>query len=184
MRRALVCAAAAALVAGGGPLAGPAGAGGGCSTDVTIHAVTQVGTDHVCWQPVVARVPVGATLAFVNDGGMAHNLSGPGPIGGHDLPMGTTVRIAFPTAGVYPFSCSLHPAMAGAVVVGDPLSAAVEGDPPAPPTAATSAPAVSLSTPDDGSPRIGTVAGAGAAAALAAAGVVALRRRRGSPVTP
>ncbi|HVE99655.1 MAG TPA: hypothetical protein VNA12_10805 [Mycobacteriales bacterium] len=186
MRRYLAIPAAVVAVAATGLLGAPvatAGGGGACRAAVNFESgVTEVGTDHVCWSPVVAQVAVGSTLTFVNDSGLMHNLSGPGPIGEHEFGYGARVRVAFPQAGIFPYSCSLHPAMAGAVVVGNPLGASAPA--PAAVAPAPSAPAVSLSSADDGGGGLlgstTRVAGAGAAAAggLAAAGVVAVRRRR------
>ena len=183
MRRTLLAVAVAVVgTAATGLLGVPSAAagGGGCGDDVSFQqGATTVVTEHACWGPTVTQVPVGQAVTFLNKSGIEHNITGPGPVGFHDFGAGASVQIAFPIAGIYPYACTLHPGMSGAVVVGNPLAAAVPAVP------VTTAPAVSLSTTDadeDGS-LLGTtpaVVGTGAvvAGALGTASFLVVRRRR------
>ncbi|HVF19559.1 MAG TPA: plastocyanin/azurin family copper-binding protein [Mycobacteriales bacterium] len=197
MRRSL---SSAALLVGTlcatGLLGAPAAsAGGGCSDDVSFRPdTTKVVTEHACWAPTVTQVRPGQAVSFVNASGMEHNITGPGPIGFHDLGLaaGSTVKITFPSAGIYPYACTFHPGMSGAVVVGNPLGDAVPAaDATGPEESGAATPAVSLSTTDadDGSSLLSSTpaavgAGVAAAGVLGAAGVLVTRRRRAAlPLT-
>jgi plastocyanin len=182
MRRPLaVLAVSAAVAAATGLFGSPtASAGGGCGDDVTFETgSTTVTVAHACFSPTVTQVPVGTTVSFVNESGLEHNLTGPGPIGFNNFSTDATVKLTFSTAGIFPYACTFHPGMSGAVVVGNPLPG------PASPAAApaTSAAAIQLSAADeDGSPLGSTpvVVGTGAvvAGALGAGGMLVVRRRR------
>lgn len=183
MRRPLaVLAAIAATVAATGLLGMPtATAGGGCGDDVTFETGSATVTvAHACFSPTVTQVPVGTTLSFVNESGMEHNLTGPGPIGFNDFAADATVRLTFSSAGIFPYACTFHPGMSGAVVVGNPLPGLAS--PAAAP--ATSAAAVQLSSgADDGRSPLGSTpvvvgTGAAVAGALGAGGLLVVRRRR------
>ncbi len=183
MRRPLAVCAAAVAVAASGLLAVPtAAAGGGCGEDVGFeHGVTTVVTRHACFGPTVTQVPVGETVTFVNESGLEHNITGPGPIGFNDFQPDAKVALTFSATGIFPYACTFHPGMAGAVVVGDPIASAPPAD-VAVPAAAT--PAVQLSSADDGggafldstSAVVGT--GAVVAGGLGLGGALVVRRRR------
>ena len=74
-----------------------------------------------CFTPTVTRADPGQQVAFVNRDGLMHNIVGLGALWGDIQGMsgGETRRFTFKEAGVYPYSCTLHPGMVGAVVVGD-----------------------------------------------------------------
>ena len=61
----------------------------------------------------------GAPVTFVNVDEFVHNVGG--NQWGHfdDLHGGMTFSVSFDEAGMYPFACSYHPGMTGAIVVGD-----------------------------------------------------------------
>jgi plastocyanin len=118
-------AAAAAAVVGLAVLAVPAvpaAAGGGChrsmETGPTEGTGTTVELSLMCMNPTVLRVQPGTTVTFVNKDELLHNLYGAGWAHG-DLAPGQSTSETFPTAGVYPYSCTLHVGMVGAIVVGD-----------------------------------------------------------------
>jgi plastocyanin len=103
-------------------------AGGGCHGPVPPPGDDQasvVKIDGCMFYPTIARVPVGTSVRFVNSGEVPHNVTG---VGGtwrsQDLASGAEYRHTFAARGVYPFACTLHPGMNGAVVVGDLTPAA------------------------------------------------------------
>ena len=72
-----------------------------------------------CFGPTTLKVDPGDTVTFVNLDSYAHNVSA--VRWGHlnDLNQGDSFQTTFAEAGVYPFACQYHPAMVGAIVVGD-----------------------------------------------------------------
>jgi plastocyanin len=103
-------------------------AGGGCHGPVSPPGdgeASVVKIDGCMFYPTVARVPVGTTVRFVNTGTVSHNVTGVvGAWGSGELPTGAEYRNTFSAPGVYPFACTLHPGMNGAIVVGDAAAAA------------------------------------------------------------
>ena len=99
-------------------------AGGGCHIDdgqgYSEGAATVVRMDVCSFEPTVIRVPVGTNVRFVNTAANDHAVSGRRNMWGHDiLAPGAEFSERFSSAGVYPFTCPLHPGMVGAVIVGD-----------------------------------------------------------------
>jgi plastocyanin len=148
---------------------GQARAGGGCHGAVTQGTGDTIDLVGACFTPTILRVTEGTTVTFVNKDPFAHNVTANG--WGHfdNLQPAETFTASFNTSGTYPFACTIHPGMSGAIVVGDGRSASVNGD-------------VTSDTPADGlrSPaatRSVASAGSGgriAAGALGLAGGVAL----------
>ena len=106
------------------PLTGTAsaGAGGGCHTvldgEPTQGTGTTVETKGACVVPTVLRVEPGTEVTFVNGDGIGHNLFGAG-IAVDEFGSGQTASVRYDDPGVFPYACSLHPGMVGAVLVGD-----------------------------------------------------------------
>jgi plastocyanin len=161
--------------------AGAALAGGGCHANgpnparPTEAKATTVKIDGCTFAPTITRVPAGTDVRFVNSSLSPHDIVGRDHAWGTDsLESGEQFSYRFATSGVYPYSCSLHPGMAGVVVVGSPAVAvddvaqvaAIEPTPTEGPT-------------DDATVPIVAVAGISllAGAALGALGVRALARR-------
>lgn len=96
----------------------PAQAGGGCHEGVAgvEVATTTIRVDHACYAPMVARVPVGATVTWNYLGDLKHTISGPA-IDYTELGPGAH-KITFDRPGVYPYACTLHPGMSGVLLVG------------------------------------------------------------------
>ena len=164
-------------------LAVPASAGGGCATGepATLAAATTIKIEHACYFPVAARVATGATVTWLNDSGLDHNLSGPG-IEFADMPNGASYRQTFTRAGLYPFSCSIHAGMSGVVVVGDvglPAAAAVN-----PPGESAAAVPVSKATPDDGGTSFVPWVVGGVLILVASGAVVTFAKREGRVPVP
>ena len=110
---ALIVLAPAAVIAGGGchgASEAPAQSGD--------DAVSTVKIDGCTFFPTTARVPVGTTVTFLNAGQVPHNITGV-DWASRDLMVGTRFEHQFTEAGVYPYTCTLHAGMNGAVVVGD-----------------------------------------------------------------
>jgi plastocyanin len=111
------------------PVAGVA-AGGGCHAEngaVHTEGETSVVRMDVCtFEPTVARVDVGTEVRFLNTSAMFHVITGERQSWGSqgELRQGEELRQTFDRAGIYPYSCPLHPGMVGAIVVGDPDAAA------------------------------------------------------------
>jgi plastocyanin len=111
-------------------------AGGGCHGPVTAPGdgeASVIKIDGCMFFPTVARVPVGTTVRFLNTGLVPHNVTGvSGSWASGDFASGAEYRHAFTEPGVYPFACTLHPGMNGAIVVGGAVAAAPPAAAPQP----------------------------------------------------
>jgi plastocyanin len=96
----------------------PARAGGGChgSTQPSGSGTT-VALAMNCMTPRVLHAPAGTTIRFVNNDPVTHNLVGDN-WGVDELRPGKEYAHDFPP-GVHAYSCTIHPGMVGAIVVGD-----------------------------------------------------------------
>ena len=144
-------------------VAGAAG-GGGCHRIFDGRPVDDRAGDTVelagaCMEPTVLRVEPGTRVSFVNRDPREHNVIGAG-VFIDALAIDATATATFDRAGVYPYSCTLHPGMVGAVVV----EGATESATAARPSTAT--------------PRVPAAAGGAVAVAGLGAGVLLLQRRR------
>jgi len=135
--------------------AGVASAGGGChrlsgneATPTESNAAV-IKIDGCTFAPTIANVQAGTEVRFINSSQTYHDIVGRNRGWGTDsLESGTEFTYRFLTKGVYPFSCSLHPGMAGVVVVGDAApkaEAAAAGDAEMAPAVSTE-PAVATTT--------------------------------------
>jgi plastocyanin len=176
LRILLMLASAGAAVVG--PWAAPATAGGGCHAGLTQGEGDSVEMSKMCFTPSILEVEPGTEVTFTNQDPMVHNVSANGWGYFEDMRQGDSFTATFADEGTYPFACSYHPGMTGAVVVGDGSGvgsgATVEGSSG---TAEGTQPKASASTPSD-SPATGWIAG-GLIGILVGAGVgLALGRRR------
>jgi plastocyanin len=101
-------------------------AGGGChagadgSTYMEGDGTTVIRMDTCSFAPTVSRVAPGTTVRFLNTGNIQHQVVGrSGTWGSVLLDPGTEHSETFRAAGIYPYTCPLHPGMVGAIVVGD-----------------------------------------------------------------
>jgi plastocyanin len=96
------------------------GGGGGCGRPVTEAAGTGVAVRNFCFSPTIIRVRPGQAVVWSNKDGFEHDVVGANFSWGasQTLPAGETVRYKFSKPGVYPYVCTWHPGMVGAVVVG------------------------------------------------------------------
>jgi plastocyanin len=153
--------------------AGGATAGGGCHEQgETASASSSLVVRIVgcTFGPAINQVPVGASVTFHNVSTGQHDVTGRSfawrsPM----LDVGASFVHRFTAAGIYPYSCSLHPGMAGVVIVG-PTDMALASDVQATPAAPAEAAAGASPVP------IAIAAGAGLLAGVLGAGLL-LRRR-------
>jgi len=98
-----------------------AGCAGGAATGATSSAVATSTVDlpkSYKFAPSAITVVAGTTVTWTNHDDFTHNVTFPD--GSPPLPLrpGASATHAFPTVGVYPYMCSLHPKdMKGSVVV-------------------------------------------------------------------
>lgn len=111
-------------------------AGGGCHREVSPPGDGQASVikiDGCMFYPTISRVPVGTSVRFLNTGNAPHNITGvAGTWASPQLQPGGEFQQTFADPGVYPFACTLHPGMNGAIVVGqdqEAVAAAVVAPP-------------------------------------------------------
>jgi plastocyanin len=129
-----------------GPGLGNAWGGGGChgtdagTTGVTDATGTTVEMVDACFTPTILRVAPGTRVTFVNRDPMIHTVTANDWGQWGDMSQGDRFSTTFQDEGVYPYACSYHPGMSGAIVVGDgvgsgtaltPASTGAAADPPA-----------------------------------------------------
>jgi plastocyanin len=98
-----------------------AGGGGGCYEPLTEANGTVVAMRDFCFRPAILYVPRGGTVTWVNRDEAPHVVIGANDIFGRyrEYNRGETTSFTFRKPGVYPYLCSYHPGMAGALVVGN-----------------------------------------------------------------
>jgi plastocyanin len=118
----LLCMIAAIAAVVGMP--GVASAGGGCHGGVTENDASgqedaTIRIVDACFTATVTTVDPGTPVTFVNGDDFVHNVGG--NEWGHydDLLGGDAFTVSFDEAGTYPFACTYHPGMTGAIIVGD-----------------------------------------------------------------
>lgn len=118
MRRRICLAISAGAVLALGLPSAPAHAGGGCHGAVTHGTGSAVAMRDACFAPAILLVEPGTEVTFSNEDPFTHNVSASwSDIA--DLNHGDGFRATFDAPGVYPFACTYHPGMTGAIVVGD-----------------------------------------------------------------
>jgi plastocyanin len=98
-----------------------ASGGGGCGRPVTDARGVSVAIRTFCFAPTILHVGSGQAVTWTNADPFAHNVMGASASwGSFDLlKPGRSVTYRFTRAGTYPFVCTMHAGMVGAVVVGD-----------------------------------------------------------------
>jgi plastocyanin len=164
-------------------------AGGGChGNDGSAYTEgdgnTVIRMDGCSFSPTINRVPIGATVRFLNTSNIEHAVVGrAGTFASQILAPGAEYSSKFAAAGTYPFSCPLHPGMVGAIVVGGAAAAPAATAASDPAVTAPDAQAVSATTTTGSDPAPLAAAalaglGIGAIVGVFGAGVIATRRRR------
>jgi plastocyanin len=117
---ALVMVAAIGLV-GAVPTAAGASGGGGCGRAVSDARGTSVRIKNFCFLPTILRVRSGDAVTFDNRDGFAHVVLGANAVWGSFTQVRShhSVTFRFVRTGVYPYVCTYHPGMVGAIVVGN-----------------------------------------------------------------
>ena len=70
------------------------------------------------FSPATVTVEAGTAVRWVNEGNEAHNTRSETQVwSSADLPSGQSFNFTFPTAGTFPYVCTLHPGMEGTVIV-------------------------------------------------------------------
>jgi plastocyanin len=121
IRRVMLMTVGMMLLVGVTPEVAHASGGGGCGRAVTDDDGTQVNIRNFCFGPTILRVPEGETVTWVNRDDYPHVVLGAnGAWGGYGkVRGGGEVSYRFVNSGVYPYVCTYHPGMIGAVVVGN-----------------------------------------------------------------
>jgi plastocyanin len=96
-------------------------AAGGCiNTSRPLDGTgSAVRIDKCQFWPGLLRVPVGTVVTWTNDDVFPHVVSGAGWGRADSMFTGGTFVRSFTEAGVYPYTCTLHPGMSAVVFVGD-----------------------------------------------------------------
>ena len=124
IRRATSIVVGAVLMVGVGLAPGVARAsgGGGCGRAVTYDGGTRINIHNYCFGPTILHIRPGETVTWVNKDTFPHTVLGAnGSWGSFDSIRrhGRRLRYRFVDAGVYPYVCTFHVGMVGAVVVGN-----------------------------------------------------------------
>ena len=93
-------------------------AGGGCHSNPTQGSGDTVAMSKMCFTPSVLHVDTGTEVTFHNKDPMPHNVSAEWGTA-QDLKVGDTFSATFPQEGTFPYACTYHFGMTGAIVVGD-----------------------------------------------------------------
>jgi plastocyanin len=161
---------------------GAALAGGGCHSPVTSNDASGGGRATVrmidaCFKASLTTVDPGTAVTFVNEDWTAHNVGGNEWGNLEDMREDDAFTATFTDPGIYPFACSYHPGMTGAIVVGDGTGAgngdavSVEPFQQAPPAVAPAA------AQDDGIPMVPLV-GVGLSGIAIGAGIALAAGRK------
>lgn len=166
------------------PVGAAASGGGGCGGPVTDEAGSSVDIIGACFTPTILRVDLGRSVTFAKQDPFRHTVLGAnGSWGGYDALKGRSdVTYAFTELGIYPYVCTLHVGMVGAIVVGDGSGGAIDTTTAAGPVVRTAAAArvtwASVGLADASWPAV-VIGGFGL---IAAGGAIAVLRRRRRPL--
>ena len=116
----LVSGAIVILVIAQAPTVGASG-GGGCGSEISEGAGTDVAISGYCFEPTVLYAAPGDEITWTNQDPIRHDVLGSAAAWGSfgALRRAATASHSFQRPGVYPYVCTWHPGMSGAIVVGD-----------------------------------------------------------------
>jgi plastocyanin len=157
-----------------------AAGGGGCHTGATQGKGTEVEIADACFTPTILHIDPGQSVTWTNTDPFAHNITANSWGYFDDLLEGDGFTATFGDAGVYPYACTYHPGMNGAVVVGDGLGAG-SGQTVAVGADAVQSPAApaEVAVASAGAGSVGAWIGGAALGIAVAMGLVLVLRRRG-----
>ena len=182
LRRAVSLAFVFGVVAGFALVPGVAGAsgGGGCGGPVTDEAGAEVEIKEFCFTPTILRAEPGDTITFTNLDRSPHTVLGANGIwGSYDaLKRNVEATYEFAEPGVYPFVCTWHVGMIGAVVVGDGAGGAIDTTTADGPVSLASSQTVAADEPAGSNGVAGALAAGAIGLAVGAAGAVGTMRLR------
>jgi plastocyanin len=97
-----------------------ASGGGGCGRPVSDARGDTVRIRDFCFGPTILRIHPGEEVRFLNADSTPHTVMGANASWGsfRQLNVGKHITYRFTRPGVYPYVCTWHPGMVGAVVVG------------------------------------------------------------------
>jgi len=103
------------------PITAAASGGGGCGRAVSDARGSTVRIKQFCFLPTILRIHPGQAVSFQNRDGFAHTVLGANAVWGSfsQVRGHGAVTYRFTRPGVYPYVCTFHPGMVGAVVVGN-----------------------------------------------------------------
>jgi plastocyanin len=103
------------------PTGAAASGGGGCGRAVSDVRGSDVHIKSFCFLPTILRIHPGQAVTFENRDGFAHTVLGANGVWGSfsQVRGHGAVTYRFTRPGVYPYVCTYHPGMVGAVVVGN-----------------------------------------------------------------
>jgi len=154
--------------------------GGGCGGPVTDRSGTTVAIGAFCFSPTILRVEPGQTVTFDNRDPWAHVVPGANGIwGSYDLVKRRhDVTYTFSEPGVYPYVCTLHPGMVGAIVVGNGIGVSFGATTADGPVAPARGSGLEAARSTEGAGRSAAVAAAALLIPVSVAAFVVRRRRR------
>ena len=164
-----------------------ASGGGGCGRPVTDEKGTGVDIRDYCFSPTILRVSTGETVTFTNVDPVPHSVLGANATWGDYAGFKKrSVTYRFSEPGVYPYVCTYHPGMVGAVVVGDGVGGAIGTSTADGPVTKVDASDLELETTSSVDQQPSEAVGGWpviVAAAIVAGGlaVIVVRRRRSPP---
>jgi plastocyanin len=104
-----------------------ASGGGGCGRPVTDAKGTGVDIRDFCFSPTILRLSTGDAVTFANVDPVPHSVLGANATWGDYAGFKKrSVTYRFSEPGVYPYVCTYHLGMVGAVVVGDGVGGAID----------------------------------------------------------
>src|SRR6266700_4106642 len=80
-------------------------------------STVKVIVNNAGFSPKTLTVPVGTTVIWTNDGGIAHTVTDNGVFDSGNLPIGATFKFTFTKRGTYHYICTYHPYMVGTIIV-------------------------------------------------------------------
>ncbi len=101
---------------------------GACSDDDSAPTSSNTGTgqapntvdiSNFAFTSQSITIAVGTEITWTNKDAVAHTVTSDDGkfVSSGNLGQGETYKVTFPTAGTYPYHCSIHPAMTGTVIV-------------------------------------------------------------------